>query len=299
MDKFHEMQTFSAVATVGSFVGAAEVLGISKAAASRNVSELEARLGVRLIQRTTRRLALTEIGEVFHARCQALLAHLDEAEGEATSRSGKASGLLKVNAPVSFGILHLAALWSEFATKNPQISLNITLADRVVDLVEEGVDLAIRIGQLSSSTLVARKLATTRVVLCASPKYLKKNGTPRHPGELIDHTVLSYSYLATGDQWLFHGLEGEVRVTTHPRIHTNNGDTCRVAALAHQGIILQPTFLIGHELASGQLVEIMPQFESVELGIYAVYPSRRFVAPKVRLLIDFLATHFKKTHWPK
>lgn len=295
MDKFLEMQTFAAVVDAGSFVKAADALGMSKAAMSRHVNELEARLGVRLLHRTTRRLALTGEGEVFYARSKELLAGVDEAEAEITSRSGAASGLLRVNAPVTFGILHLAPLWGVFRSQYPQVSLDVTLTDRVVDLVEEGYDVAIRITTLPSSTLISKRLATTRMVLCASPHYLEVHGVPVHPSELATHAVISYSYWSTKDEWHFDGPQGPVSVKTNPCIHTNSGDTCRAAALAHQGIILQPTFLVGEDLAAGTLIELMPQFSSMELGIYAVYPTRKHVPPKVRALIDFLAEHFAET----
>ena len=298
MNKFVEMQTFSAVVNAGSFVYAADALGLSKAAVSRHINELESRLGVRLLQRTTRRMSLTQEGEVFYARCEELLAHLNEAELEMSMRTAEASGLLKINAPVSFGILHLANLWAEFSSRHKKVSLDIQLSDRVIDLVEEGYDLAIRIAQLGSSTLIGRKLSSTRMVLCASPKYLKKHGTPKHPSELAKHAILAYTYFALKDEWSFNGPDGQVSVKTNPIIHTNNGDTCKMAALDHHGIILQPTFLIGDSLNSGTLVEILPKFRSIELGIYAMYPTRRFVSPKVRLMIDFLAEHFKKAPWP-
>jgi DNA-binding transcriptional LysR family regulator len=295
MDRFLEMQSFSAVVEAGSFVKAAEALGLPKAAMSRHVADLETRLGVRLLHRTTRRLSLTEEGEVFYARAKELLAGVEEAEREITSRSGAASGLLRINAPVTFGVLHLAPLWGLFRSQYPQVSLDVTLADRVVDLVEEGFDVAIRIATLPSSTLVSKRLASTRMVLCASPSYLTAHGEPVHPLELADHAVISYTYWSTKDEWHFEGPQGSVSVRTQPCIHTNSGDTCRAAALAHQGIILQPSFLVGGDLASGALVELMPQFRSIEIGIYAVYPSRKHVAPKVRALIDFLATHFAQT----
>ena len=295
MDRFLEMQTFAAVVDAGSFVKAAEALGLSKAAMSRHVGELETRLGVRLLQRTTRRLSLTEEGQVFYARSKELLAGVDEAEAEITSRSGAASGLLRINAPFTFGILHLAPLWGVFRSQYPQVALDVTLADRVVDLVDEGYDVAIRIATLPSSTLISKRLASTRMVLCASPQYLAAHGTPQHPAELAAHAVISYSYLATRDEWHFAGPQGPVSVKTQPCIHTNNGDTCRAAALAHQGIILQPDFLVGRDLASGTLVELMPAFRALELGIYAVYPTRKHVPPKVRALIDFLAAHFAQT----
>lgn len=295
MDRFLEMQTFGAVVDAGSFVKAADALGMSKAAVSRYVGDLETRLGVRLLQRTTRRLSLTGEGQVFYARSKELLAGVDEAEAEITSRSGAASGLLRVNAPVTFGIRHLAPLWGVFRARYPKVTLDVTLADRVVDLVEEGYDVVIRIATLPSSTLISKRLATTRMVLCASPEYLKAYSVPRHPAELAAHAVISYSYWSTRDEWHFDGPQGHVSVKTQPCMHTNSGDTCRAAALAHQGVILQPTFLVGDDLAAGTLVELMPEFHSIELGIYVIYPTRKHVSPKVRALVDFLAGHFEQT----
>lgn len=297
MDRFIEMQTFAAVVDAGSFVRAASAMGMSKAAVSRYVGELEQRLGVRLLHRTTRQLSLTEEGEVFHARCRQLLADIDEAEAEITSRRGQAVGLLKVNAPVTFGNLHLAELWGGFKAEHPQVTLDVTLSDRVVDLVEEGYDLAVRIARLPSSTLISRRLASTRMVLCASPQYLAAHGTPRHPSELADHAVWAYSYFAAGDEWPFVGPGGAVTGRIRPCIRTNSGDTCRIGALQHQAIVLQPTFLVGPDLAAGALVELMPEFRCLELDIFAVYPSRKHVAPKVRLLIEYLVRAFRAPRW--
>lgn len=294
MDRFLEMQTFTAVVDAGSFVKAADALAISKAAVSRYVVDMETRLGVRLLHRTTRRLSLTDEGQIFYARSKELLAGLAEAEAEITSRNEAASGLLKINAPFTFGVLHLAPLWGGFMAQHPQVQLEVTLADRLVDLVEEGYDVAIRIASLENSTLVSKRLASTRMVLCASPQYLKLHGTPTHPRELADHAVISYSYWSTKDEWHFTGPQGVVRVKTKPCMHTNNGDTCRVAALDSQGIILQPSFMVSGDLAAGTLVELMPEFRSMELGIYAVYPTRKHVSPKVRALIDFLTHHFSR-----
>ena len=295
MDRFLEMQTFAAVVDAGSFVKAADALEMSKAAVSRYVGELEARLGVRLLQRTTRRLSLTDEGQAFYARSKELLASLEDAEVEITARSARASGLLRINAPYSFGIGHLAPLWGDFHAQHPQVTIDLTLSDRVVDLVDEGYDIAIRIAQLPNSTLVSKRLATTRVVLCASPGYLEEHGTPRHPAELAQHAVISYSYLSTRDEWHFDGPQGRSSVHTAPWMHTNNGDTCRAAALAGHGVILQPTFLVGKDIRSGALVELLPAYRSLELGIYAVYPTRKHVLPKVRVLIDFLAERFAQT----
>jgi DNA-binding transcriptional LysR family regulator len=288
------MQTFNAVVDAGSFVGAAEALSLSKAAVSRYVVDMETRLGVRLLHRTTRRLSLTDEGQVFYARSKELLAGLDAAEAEVTSRSEAATGLLRVNAPFTFGILQLAPLWGQFKALNPKVVLDITLADRLVDLVEEGYDVAIRIATLASSTLVSKRLATTRMVLCASPGYLARHGTPTDPSELAAHAVISYIYWATRDEWRFEGPAGAVSIKTQPIMTTNSGDTCRAAALADQGVILQPSFLVGPDLASGALVELMPGFRSMELGIYAVYPTRKHVPAKVRALVDFLQVHFSQ-----
>lgn len=297
MDKFLEMRTFASVVEAHSFVGAATALDMSKAAVSRYIGDLETRLGVRLLHRTTRRLSLTEEGEVFYARCRDLLAGIDEAEAEITSRSGEAIGSLRVTVPVSFGILHLAQLWGQFKSLHPRVVLDVTLSDRVVDLVEEGFDLAIRIASLPSSSLICRKLSSTRMVLCASPDYLKQAGVPRHPGELAEHAVLAFSYWSARDDWSFTGPEGTVSVTTHPCIRSNNGDICRAGALQHQGVILQPTFIVGADLASGAMVELMPDYQAGELGIYAVYGSRKHISPKVRLLLDLLVEWFKVPRW--
>jgi DNA-binding transcriptional LysR family regulator len=298
MDRFQELSVFAAVVDAGSFVGAAEALDMSKPAVSRHVAELESRLGVRLLHRTTRRLSLTEEGEVFYARCREVLASLQEAESEITSRTGKAAGQLKVSAPVSFGLLHLAPLWAGFMARHPDVVLDLTLSDRMVDLVEEGFDIAIRIASLPSSSLVSRKLSSTRLVLCATPRYLKTHGTPKTPADLARHTVLAYSLLSSGESWEFDGPPGHASVKVNPRLRTNSGDTCRAVALQHLGIIIQPSFLVADELRSGALVEVMPQYRSLEFGIYAVYPSRKHVLPKVRLLIDYLVAALKKKDWP-
>ena len=297
MDRFLEMQTFHAVVDAGSFVKAAEALSLSKAAVSRYVADMETRLGVRLLHRTTRRLSLTDEGQMFYARSKELLAELEEAEAEVSSRSEAATGLLRVNAPFTFGILQLAPLWGQFKALHPKVALDITLADRLVDLVEEGYDVAIRIATLASSTLVSQQLATTRMVLCSSPGYLAQHGRPTHPSELAAHAVIAYVYWATRDEWRFDGPGGAVSVKTQPIMSTNNGDTCRALALAHQGVILQPSFLVGPDLAAGTLVELMPEYKSLELGIYAVYPTRKHVPAKVRALVDFLQTHFSRQDW--
>jgi DNA-binding transcriptional LysR family regulator len=292
------MRVFAAVVDAKSFVNAGEALGLSKQAVSRHVAELESRLGVRLLRRTTRKLSLTDEGQVFYARCSELVGNIDDAEAEITSRNGEGRGLLRVNVPLSFGLLYLAPLWPQFMARHPKITLDLTLVDRVADLVEEGFDVAVRIARLPSSSLVSRKLTSTRVILCASPEYLGHRGTPAHPSELAAHDVMSYSLLSTGESWEFAGPDGPVAVKVSPRMRSNSGDTCTAAALRHQGIVLQPSFMVGPHLVAGTLVEVLADYRAVELDVYAVYPSRKFLAPRVRLLIDFLVDAFRVKKWP-
>jgi DNA-binding transcriptional LysR family regulator len=294
MNKFQEITTFTAVVDAGSFVKAAERLNTSKAAVSRHLFDLETRLGVRLLHRTTRKLSLTDEGAIFYERCKEILAAIESAENEITFHAEDVSGHIRINAPFSFGIRTLAPLWGEFHQKYPKVTLDVELSDRLVDVVDEGYDLAIRIAALTSSTLVSKKLTDTRIILCASPKYLKEHGTPKKPANLIDHQMINYSYWAGKDEWSFQGPQGKESVRIKPFMQTNNGDTCLAAALAHQGIVLQPSFIVGEALRAGDLIEIMSQYKSIELGVYAIFPTRKHIAPKVRALIDFLVEYFSK-----
>lgn len=305
MDRFQEMSVFVAVVDAGSFVRAADALDLSKTAVSRLVNDLELRLGVRLLHRTTRKLSLTPEGEIFLERCRQLVDGVAEAEAELSTHAGEAIGQMRVNVPVTFGLLHLAPLWPAFMALHPrvtlEVTLEVTLSDRLVDLVDEGFDVAVRIARLQVSSLISRQLTTTRLILCASPDYLRRHGSPKHPAELADHAVIAYSLLAMGDQWEFSAPDGKgepflVRVS--PRMRTNSGDTCVAAALQHMGLVLQPSFLVHPHLQSGALVEVLPDYRSIELGIYAVYPSRRHLAPKVRALVDFLVDAFRMRAWP-
>ncbi|WDZ96768.1 LysR family transcriptional regulator [Herbaspirillum sp. WKF16] len=297
MNKLREIECFVAVADLGSFVKAADALGISKAAVSRTVLELEARLGSRLMQRTTRRLSLTEAGTLYLERCKQIVAALEEADDLLTAGASNPAGLLRINAPQTFGVLHLAPLWPMFLERHPGVALDITLSDRIVDIIDEGFDMAIRIARLSDSTLVHRKLTTTNLQVCASPAYLEQHGTPLHPHELAQHQAISYSYNASKDDWQFTGPEGPVTVKVNSRMHVNNGDSCVAAALGGVGITRQPTFMIDQHLRSGQLVPILTDYSSPELGIYAVYPSRTHLPAKVRAMLDFLSEAFRQVHW--
>ncbi len=297
MDRFRELEAFVAVVDSGSFVAAAETLRSSRTAVSRLVQDLESRLGARLLQRTTRRLALTESGRDYHARAKQILAELEEADGVVGLASSTVTGLLKVNAPLSFGVLHLAPLWGGFMAFHPGVELDVALTDRLVDLVEEGYDVGIRITRLPDSSLVSRRLASTRVIMCASPGYLSARGMPETAADLARHRVIGYSYAASGDTWQLESADGPVTVATRPRLRANNGDTCRAAALDHQGIIFQPDFLVGADLAEGRLVRVLPQLQGPEIGIYAVYPSRKHLSGKVRALVEFLAAAFENPPW--
>lgn len=297
MDKFQEMSAFAAVVDAGSFVRAADALDLSKTAVSRLVSDLETRLGTRLLHRTTRKLSLTEAGALFHDRCRQLLDGVAEAEAELSSHSGEAVGRLRINVSVTFGLLHLAPLWPVFMQQHPRVVLDVTLSDRFVDLVDEGYDLAVRIARLPASSLVSRQLTTTRMMLCASPQYLRAHGTPAQPEDLAQHALIAYTLLASGEQWELQGPEGAVSVKVNPRMRTNNGDTCCAAALRHQGIIFQPSFMVAEHLASGALVQVLPEYRSVDIGVYVVYPTRKHLTPKVRALIDFLAEALRAPAW--
>jgi DNA-binding transcriptional LysR family regulator len=220
------------------------------------------------------------------------LVTLEEAEAEMTASSGEAVGRLRISAPVSFGLMHLAMLWPRFMRLHPNVELDVTLGDRVVDLVEEGYDLAVRIARLPNSSMISRQLTSTRLTLCASPAYLQQFGVPVHPSQLANHSVLAYTLLAMGETWEFLGPEGAVSVKVSPRMRSNSGDTCCAAALYGQGIVLKPSFLVENHIQSGALIEILPTYRSVDLGVYVVYPSRKHVSPKVRAMVDFLTAAF-------
>lgn len=301
MDVFRQIEAFVAVAQAGSYARAAERLQTTRAALSRQVLDLEERLGTRLLHRTTRRLSLTETGAAYLERCRQILDDLRQADAEAGTTTASATGRLRINAPLTFGNLHLAPLWGEFLQLHPAVELDITLTDRVVDLVEEGFDLAVRIateGRLSGGSLVARRLASDRMVLCAAPRYLRTAPPLAHPRDLAAHAVMAYSGWSGGDIWRFAGPLGETAaVTVNPRLHTNSGDTCRAAALAAQGIVWQPAFLIGADLRSGHLVELLPDWQGPPLAVHAVWPGRHHLPGKVRAMVDFLADAFAQPGW--
>jgi len=296
MNRSVQMAVFVTIVDSGSFVAAADALRMSKAAISRHMSALEAHLKVRLLQRTTRRLSLTEEGQIFYQYAKNILSAMDEAESVLSQRAHEPSGRIRINVPLSFGILHLAPLWADFLRQHPNVTLDIALNDRVVDLVEEGYDMAVRISALPSSSLVCRRLAGTRMMLCASPGYLKVHGTPTTLQDLAQHTTMAYSLLNNQEEWHCEGAEGSARVRVQPRILSNNGETCRMIALQDGGIVLQPSFLMIDDVREGRLVELLPQYRFDHLGIYAVYPSRRQLPLKVRAMIDYLSQTMQKEY---
>jgi DNA-binding transcriptional LysR family regulator len=293
MDRLRAFEVFVTVVQKGSFARAADALDTSPANVTRYVNDLETHLGTRLLNRTSRKLSLTEGGDTLYARCTTILEDVAETEGLLTATSAEPRGRLRINAPVSFGVLHLAPLWPRFMQRYPDIELDIALIDRVVDIVDEGFDLAIRISRAGSHEHAARKLAASKNVLCASPAYLGRHGHPATPDDLLRHTCIGYSYAASGDEWQLTDSGGKPHhVRVDCRMHTNNGDTARAAALAGHGIIWQPTFLIGDDLRAGRLVRVLPEYRLPDIDVLALYPSRRHVSAKVRVLIDFLVGAF-------
>jgi DNA-binding transcriptional LysR family regulator len=298
MDPFRQMQAFVAVVQAGSFVAAAERLDTSKAVVSRMVQELEARLGTRLLNRTTRRLSLTDAGNDYVERCRQILEDVADANAAASLGASQISGRLKINAPLTFGNLHLAPLWGEFLKLHPLVELDITLTDRVVDLVEEGFDMAVRIAQQANSSLVSRTLAHDRMVLCASPHYLRHAAPIEALADLAQHSVMAYAWWSGGDEWRFEDAQGKQHsVVTRPRLRANSGDTCRAAALADQGVIYQPQFLVGEDVRAGRLVRVLPALLGPVISIHVVYPSRKHLAGKVRAMVDFLGAAFQTPVW--
>jgi len=292
MDRIAGMQVFVRVAELGSFVRAADALGLSTTVVSRRVQQLETQLGARLLQRTTRRLSLTEAGREYLGRIQSILAALEAAEALTLESRAQATGTLRVSAPVSFGIHHLGPRLASFADAHPAVYPDLALSDRVIDLVDEGIDVAIRIGRRLQPTLVARPLTTTRLMVCASPAYLARHGTPRMPSDLREHRTLAYAYAATGDTWHFRSGSRDVQVRTRPVLRSNNGDLLLVAAEQGLGLVLHPGFLVADALRAGRLVRVLTDHESPALTVSAVYPAREFLPAKTRVFVDFLAAAF-------
>ncbi len=294
LDRVTGMQVFVRVAALGSLSAAARALGMSQTMVTKHIGAIERRLGVKLVHRTTRRLTLTEAGRRYLDAAERILAELEEAEAVASADRFEARGTLRVNAPVSFGMREIAPLLPDFVKANPAVTIDLGLNDRVVDIIEEGWDLAIRIGNLAESTMVARKLAPCRTALCAAPAYLAAKGTPRTVADLKNHNCLGYTLSRSvgSDRWSF-GREGAVTVPISGNLRANNGDVLVAAAVAGQGLIYQPTFLVNSEIRARRLVSITLDHPTIEYpGIFAMYPPDRRPPAKVRAFIDFVAQRF-------
>jgi len=302
LDRLTGMQVFASVAVLGSLSSAARALGMSQTMATKHVAALEARLGVKLLHRTTRRLTLTEAGRAYLDAVERILGEVNDADAEAAAGAVEVRGTLRLNVPVSFGVREIAPLIPRFLRTHPGMTVDLGLNDRRVDLIEEGWDIAVRIGNMKDSSLIARKLAPCRTIVCASPAYLEEKGTPQTVGELTVHNCLGYTLsrsVGVG-RWQF-GDEKKISVPVSGSLNANNGDALVAAAIAGQGIVCQPTFLVAREIAAGLLVPIRLDHNPAPLdGIFAVYPPDRRPPPKVRSFIDFLAESFGPVpHWDR
>lgn len=293
MDRFEDLQAFVAVVEAGSFTAAAGRLDADKSAVSRRVSALEERLGVQLLRRTTRRLNVTETGHSFYEHSARILADLEEAESAVAQQHGELRGTLSVALPLSFGTRHMYVPISEFSQLHPKVTFDLDLNDRRIDLIEEGVDLAVRIGHLADSTLIARRLFESRTVVCGSSRYFEEHGVPRTPADLRDHRCLVYGNLADSGRWVCSDRNGERhRVDINVTMTASSGDFLCLAAVQGLGIVMQPTFIAGDAIRRGELVPILTEYEWPVLPAYAVYPPTRHLSYRVREFIDFLAGKF-------
>lgn len=294
LDRITSLQVFARVAGSGSLSAAGRELGLSQTMVTKHIAALETRLGIKLFHRTTRRLSITEAGRNYLESVERILAELEAADAGIAADRFEPRGLLRLNAPVSFGSRQIAPLLAEFAKRYPRVQVELGLNDRLVDLAEEGWDVAVRIGSLEDSSLIARRLAPCRTILAAAPSYLQANGTPRTVADLNAHNCLGYtlSQVTGADRWKF-GSRGEVAVKVSGPLRANNGDALRAAAIAGEGIIYQPTFIVADDLRAGTLVHLVLDHPTIEFaGIYAVYLSDRNPPAKLRAFIDFLVERF-------
>jgi DNA-binding transcriptional LysR family regulator len=297
MDKLSSLRAFVKVVEHGSFSEAARSLRLSRSAVSKYVMELEHALGAQLLNRTTRSASPTENGRAYYERSVAILAELEEADLALTSLHAEPRGLLRINAPMSFGTLHLGPAIAAFMEKYPELQIQLTLSDEQIDAVQEGFDVTLRIAELASSSLIARRILGVQRVFCASPGYIERRGAPRHPKDLKDHDCLTYGFLATGNQWKLTGPDGEHWISVPWKLCANNAEVLKQAALNGRGIALLPTFIAGVELDSGALVPVLKKYQAPEIALNAIYPPTRHLSSKVRLFIDFLVDRFKDRDW--
>jgi len=298
VDRFLAINAFVRVVEAGSFARAAERMDVSVSAVSRQVAELENHLDARLLNRTTRRLSLTESGRAFHERAVQLLADLEEAEQSANAGTLAPRGTLRLTSSNTFGARHLAPAIAEFVSRYPAMRFDIELSDRATDLVEEGFDVAVRIGSIGSQNLVGRKVGVTSLICCAAPSYLARHGEPRTPEDLAQHQCLSYEYSPQRNLWPFRDRQGRERdVRIAGPVHANSGRFLEALAAEGVGICYEPDFIVGPEVKAGRLKVLLRTFAPPPSSIYVAYPSRRHLSAKVRVFADFLATRFANPDW--
>ena len=294
MDRLTEMEAFATVVDQGGFTDAAKKMGISKSAVSKHVSSLEARLGARLLNRTTRRVSPTEIGLAYYDRARRVLNDAGEADALVTAMQSAPSGMLRVSVATDFGVNHLSPVLGEFLHSYPDITVNMVLNNRYVELISEGFDLAIRVGELEDSSLRARKLCEPHKRMLAAPAYFDQYGQPQKIDDLNEHKLLHYSNQASGNVWKVTAPSGEKRqVRTAGSLTVNDGQSLRNAASGGLGIAYLPSFLFAEPMRHGQLVDAIPELPMEVQGIYAIYPPGRYTQPKVRAFIDFLVDQFR------
>lgn len=292
MDKLEAMRVFTQVVTHGGFTAAAREIGLSRSAVSKHVIDLEAALGVQLLRRTTRQTSTTEAGLAYFERCKEILAEIEEADLAVSEAQQFPRGQLRVNAPMSFGTLHLGPALAEFMQRYPDVQVQVVLNDRIVDPIAEGFDVTIRIAELRDTSLIARRIMPATRVVCASPGYLDRHGMPQVPDDLRRHDCLHYGYLVTGAQWKLTGPDGDHWVPVKTRLCANNAELIRDAALKDLGVALLPTFVAETALRAGRLVAVLSDYDPPPIGIYALYPPARYLSAKVRVFVDYLVERF-------
>ncbi|MET3116000.1 DNA-binding transcriptional LysR family regulator [Undibacterium sp. GrIS 1.8] len=297
MDRLQSMRIFSKVVELGSFARAALSLEVSNAVVTRYMADLETHLGTRLLNRTTRKLSLTETGQIYLERVRQILADVDDADAVASFSAKKPSGTLRIYSHPGFGKTQLAPLLPRFAKEFPDVVLDVRISDRTVDLVEEGIDVGFFLNlQKIDASMIARKLATSEVMLCASPQYLKQYGVPKDADDVSNHKCLNFGYDFMRDNWMVQGRKGALPeprpIPIHSCVISNNADVLRVCALAGMGLVLRPSFTLGDDLISGRLVRLFPEYSLGEVSVSMVYPSRRLLSAKVRNFVNFVSDQF-------
>ncbi|MCU6434913.1 LysR family transcriptional regulator [Undibacterium sp. Jales W-56] len=297
MDRLQSMRIFSKVVEQGSFARAAIAMEMSNAVVTRYMADLEAHLGTRLLNRTTRKLSLTETGQIYLERVRQILADIDDADAVASYSAKKPSGTLRIYSHPSFSRTQLAPLLPKFAKEFPDIVLDVRVTDRNVDLVEEGFDIGFFLDlQKIDASMIARKLATSEILLCASPDYIKQYGVPKNADDVSNHKCLNFGYDFLRDNWIVQGKRGEPpsprQIPIHSCVISNNADVLRECALAGMGLVLRASVMLGDDLSSGRLVRLFPEFLLGDISISMVYPSRRLLSAKVRNFVNFVATQF-------